>query len=65
MNVGKALNTKISVDIGDIVRVKVDEVKKKGDAYSIYSAKVIEVPEVEYPDKLVTLELLSKDTKKS
>jgi len=65
MNVGKALNTKISVDIGDIVRVKVDEVKKKGDTYSIYSAKVIEVPEVEYPDKLVTLELLSKDTKKS
>ena len=65
MNVGKALNTKISVDIGDIVRVKVDEVKKKGDVYSIYSAKVIEVPEVEYPDKLVTLELLSKDTKKS
>ena len=65
MNVGKALNTKVSVDIGDIIRVKVDEVKKQGDSYSLYSAKVIEVPEVNYPDKLVTLELLSRDTKKS
>jgi hypothetical protein len=65
LNVGKALNTKISVDIGDIIRVKVDEVKKKGEGYSLFSAKVIEIPEVEHPDKLVTLELLSQDTKKS
>ena len=65
MNVGKALNTKVSVDVGNIIRVKVDEVKKKGNVYSLYSAKVIEVPEVEHPDKLVTLELLSRDTKKS
>jgi len=65
MNVGKALNTKINVDVGDIVRVKVDEVKKNGDRYTLFSAKVIEVPEVEHPDKLVTLELLSQDTKKS
>ena len=65
LNVGKALNTKVAVDVGDIIRVKVDEVKKKGEGYSLFSAKVIEVPEVEYPDKLVTLELLSQDTKKS
>ena len=65
MNVGKALNTKIAVDIGDIIRVKVDEVKKAKDRFTLYSAKVIEVPEVEYPDKPVTLELLSQDTKKS
>tara|TARA_R100000329_G_scaffold42745_1_gene39889 strand:+ start:6281 stop:8794 length:2514 start_codon:yes stop_codon:yes gene_type:complete len=65
LNVGKALNTKISVDVGDIIRVKVDEVKKKGEGYSLFSAKVIEIPEVEHPDKLVTLELLSQDTKKS
>jgi len=65
LNVGRALNTKISVDVGDIIRVKVDEVKKKGEGYSLFSAKVIEVPEVEHPDKLVTLELLSQDTKKS
>ena len=65
MNVGKALNTKISANIGDIIRVKVDEVKKSGDRYTLFSAKVIELPEVEYPDKLVTLELLSQDTKKS
>lgn len=65
LNVGKALNTKVSVDIGDIIRVKVDEVKKKGEGFSLFSAKVIEIPEVEYPDKVVTLELLSKDTKKS
>ena len=65
LNVGKALNTKVAVDIGDIIRVKVDEVKKKGEGYSLFSAKVIEIPEVEHPDKLVTLELLSQDTKKS
>ena len=65
MNVGKALNTKIEVDIGDIIRVKVDEVKKNDDRYTLFSAKVIEVPEVDYPDKIVTLELLSQDTKKS
>lgn len=65
LNVGKALNTKEAVDIGDIIRVKVDEVKKKGEGYSLFSAKVIEIPEVEHPDKLVTLELLSQDTKKS
>jgi len=65
LGVGKALNTKISVDVGDIIRVKVDEVKKNGEGYSLFSAKVIEIPEVEHPDKLVTLELLSQDTKKS
>jgi len=65
MDVGKALNTKIVVDVGDIIRVKVDEVKKNKDRFTLYSAKVIEVPEVEYPDKPVALELLSQDTKKS
>ena len=65
MNVGKALNTKISASIGDIIRVKVDEVKNAGERYTLYSAQVIEIPEVEAPDKLVTLEMLSQDTKKS
>ena len=65
MNVGKALNTKISVDVGDIVRVKVDEVKESNGKYTVFSAKVIEVPEVDSPEKIVTLEMLSKDTKKS
>ena len=65
MEVGKALNTKIKADVGDIIRVKIDEVKKTGDRYTLYSAKVIELPEVEMPDKLITLELLSQDTKKS
>ena len=63
--VGKALNTKENVDVGSIVRVKVDEVKRKGKGYSLFSAKVIEIPEVEAPEKLITLELLSKDSKKS
>ena len=63
--VGKALNTKESVDVGSIVRVKVDEVKRKGKGYSLFSAKVIEIPEVESPEKLITLELLAKDSKKS
>ena len=65
LNVGKALNTKIAVDVGEIIRVKVDEVKKKGEGFSLFSAKPIEIPEVEHPDKLITLELLSQDTKKS
>ena len=65
LNVGKAMNTKIDVDIGKIIRVKVDEVKKNTDGYKLFSAKVIEIPEVEAPDKLITLDLLSQDTKKS
>ena len=60
LNVGKALNTKIDVDVGKIVRVKIDEVKKnrKGQ-FRVFTAKVIEIPEVEQPDKLITLELLA------
>ena len=65
LSVGKALNTKESVSIGSIVRVKVDEVRRKGTGYSLYSAKVIEIPEVESPEKLITLELLSKEGRKS
>lgn len=65
MDVGKALNTNIDVEAGDIIRVKVDEVNQKGDRFVVYSAKVIEVPEVELPDKVVTLQFLAKDTKKS
>ncbi len=65
LKVGKALNTKEDVEIGAIVRVKVDEVKRKGKGYSLYSAKVIEIPEVEAPEKLITLDLLAKDGKKS
>ena len=63
--VGKALNTKVEVDIGDIIRVKVDEVTKKGKGFSLYSAKVIELPEVEESDKLETLEQLATKTKKA
>ena len=60
LNVGKALNTKTNVEVGDIVRVKIDEVKKnKKGQYRVYSAKVIEIPEVESPDKLVTLAFLA------
>ena len=65
LSVGKALNTKEKVDIGDIVRVKVDEVKKGKDGFSLYSAKVIEIPEVTESDKVDTLEQLSTKTKKS
>ena len=65
LSVGKALNTKEKVDVGDIVRVKVDEVKKGKDGFSLYSAKVIEIPEVTESDKVDTLEQLSTKTKKS
>ena len=63
--VGKALNTKEKVDVGDVVRVKVDEVKKTKNGFSLYSAKVIEIPEVTESDKVETLEQLSTKTKKS
>ena len=65
LNVGKALNTKTSVEKGTIIRVKVDEVKKTGKGFSIYSAKFIERPEVDEAEKIITLEFLSKDSKKS
>ena len=58
-------NTKLDVDIGEILRVKVDEVKGSEDKFTIYNAVAIEIPEVEMPEKVVTLELLSKDTKPS
>ena len=60
MNVGKALNTKISVGVGDIVRVKVDEVKESNGKYTVFSAKVIEVPEVDSLEKIVTLKCYPK-----
>ena len=63
--VGKALNTKEVVDVGSIVRVKVDEVKKNKDGFSLFSAKLIEIPEVTQPDNVQTLEQLSTKTKKS
>ena len=63
--VGKALNTKIKSEVGKIIRVKVDEVKKTKTGFSIYSAKVIEKPEVTLPEKIITLEFLSRDNKKS
>ena len=65
MNVGKALNTKINAKVGQIIRVKVDEVREDNGRFTLYSAKVIEIPEVELPDKIVTLQMLSKDTKPS
>ena len=63
--VGKALNTKENVDVGSIVRVKVDEVKKNKQGFTLYSAKLIEIPEVDASDKVETLEQLASKTKKS
>ena len=66
LNVGKALNTKVDVDIGSIIRVKVDEVRKnKKGQFRVYTAQFVEIPEVNMPDKVITLEFLadSKDGK--
>jgi len=65
VSVGKALNTKKSLDIGSIMRVKVDEVKRNKNKFSLYSAKFLEIPEVTSPDKLSTIIQLSEKTKKS
>ena len=63
--VGKGLNTKQSVKVGSIVRVKVDEVRKKKEGFVLHSAKIIEIPEVTESDKIETLELLASTAKKS
>jgi len=66
LNVGKALNTKVDVDVGSIIRVKVDEVRKnKKGQFRVYTAQFVEIPEVNMPDKVITLEFLadSKDGK--
>jgi hypothetical protein len=65
LQVGKGLNTKQSVKIGSIVRVKVDEVRKNKNGFVLHSAKVIEIPEVTESDKVETLELLASTAKKS
>ena len=64
--VGKTTNTKVNVDEGKIIRVKVDEVmgnEKKG--FSLYNAQFHEIPEVTESDKLITLEFLTKNGRKS
>ena len=63
LKVGKALNTKTAVEVGSIVRVKVDEVRKNKEGFTLYSAKVIEIPEVTHSDRVETLELLSSTSK--
>ena len=66
MYVGKCGNTDIEAKEGDIIRVKVDEVQGNIDkGFSLYNAQVVEKPETTQPDKLVTLEFLTKDAKKS
>jgi hypothetical protein len=63
--VGRSVNTKLEQKPGTILRVKVDEVRQSKGGFRIFNAKVIELPEVESPDKLVTIRLLSEDSKKS
>ena len=62
---GKVLNTKKKIDAGKIVRVKVDEVKKTKNKFRLFSAKIIELPEVDSTDTVQTLEQLASKTKKS
>ncbi|WP_290625076.1 RNA ligase family protein [Altibacter sp.] len=65
-DVGKTTNTKVNVEEGKIIRVKVDEVmgnSKKG--FSLYNAQFHEIPEVSESDKLITLEFLTKNGRKS
>ena len=66
LDVGKALNTKEDVEVGSIIRVKVDEVRRnKKNEFKVYTATFVEIPEVKLPDKVITLEFLadSKDGK--
>ena len=66
MKVGRAGNYGKDLEIGSIIRVKVDDIvgnKEKG--FTLNGAKVHEIPEVEEPDRVVTLELLSEGGRKS
>ncbi len=66
ISVGKAANYSKKLEVGSIIRVKVDDIignKEKG--FSLGGAKIHEIPEVEAPDKMVTLELLSEGSRKS
>lgn len=63
--VGSATNTQVSADVGDIVRVSIDKVKEVKGKLVVYSAKINEIAESKTPDKLVSLQMLVKDTDKS
>ena len=66
MSVGKTANYKDKLEEGSIIRVKVDDImgnKEKG--FTLNGAKVHEIPEVEEPDRVVTLELLSDGGRKA
>jgi len=65
MKVGRAANYKDKLDVGSIIRVKVDEiVGDTKNGFTLNGAKVHEIPEVEEPDRVVTLELLASDGRK-
>ena len=66
MNLGKTTNTNKEVEVGKVIRVKADEIMgnpKKG--FSLFNSKFHEIPEAAEPEKLITLEFLTKDGKKS
>ncbi len=65
LNVGSATNTKVSADVGEVVRVSIDKVKEVKGKPVVYSAKINEIAESKTPDKLVTLQMLINDTDKS
>jgi len=66
MPVGKAANYSKKLPVGSIIRVKVDDIlgsKEKG--FTLGGAKIHEIPEVEQPDRAISLELLSEGGRKS
>ena len=65
LEVGSVINTKISAEIGEVVRVSIDKVREVKGKPVVHSAKINEIAEGRTPDKLVTLQMLIKDKKKS
>ena len=65
LEVGSAINTKISAEVGEVVRVSIDKVREVKGKPIVHSAKINEIAEGRTPDKLVTLQMLIKDKKKS
>ena len=62
MEVG-SVKANMNASAGDIVRVEVNSVKEKNGKFTVTATEIIEIPETKNPDKIVTLEILSKKTK--
>lgn len=55
-----SFRVKQDVKEGDVIRVKINSIKKTKKGFNIVVDEVIEIPEEKIPDKVVTLEILNE-----